>query len=147
MALERFKSMFTLFLAILCISQSVWEPSNPWQGLCSNMLPSFRDIVIKTTQIEILPETHLVFNIIKNLCYMPRELQVTGQSINITSMKWSCVYEGWQWIFHIDINVTRYNVMVTEATRCSSGISGKVEIRAEDKINSSHRVIDNPSWG
>ena len=50
-------------------------------------------------------------------------------------------------MFHIYIDVTRYNVMVTEATRCSSGIGGKVGIRAEDKINSSHRVISNSSWG
>ena len=58
---------------------------NPWQGLRSNTLPSFRDMAIKTTQIEILPETQFIFNIIKNLCYMPkRGLQVTGQSINIT---------------------------------------------------------------
>ena len=65
---------------------------------------------------------------------MPRRgLQVTGQSINITFVKWSYVYEVWQWMFQIDINVTTYNVMVTEATRCSSGISGKV---SELKIRS-----------
>ena len=76
---------------------------------------------------------------------MPRRgLQITGQSINITFVKWSCVYEGWKWMFQIDIHVTRYNVMVTEATRCSCGISGKVGIRAKDKISSIH---GNPSWG